>query len=166
MTAESIVRAQHGRRTGRGWMAFCPAHEERTPSLSITEREGKVLVHCHAGCSQAEVITALRARGLWPERERRISTPRERADWARQQRTLERDLPTARCWRRSAVCLCEEALNDLKSVLFDPTAEPVMRDAILNDAIYKLERTLSRLRNLGSASLVAEFGEWKRKAPP
>jgi hypothetical protein len=54
-------------------MARCPAHEDRNPSLSITEAtDGKVLLRCHAGCSQEAVIAALRARGLWPERTRSL----------------------------------------------------------------------------------------------
>ena len=32
---------------------------------SIREADGKVLLHCHAGCSQRDVIAALKARGLW-----------------------------------------------------------------------------------------------------
>lgn len=48
-------------------MARCPAHDDSTPSLSISEApDGKLLVHCHAGCSQAAVIDALRAANLWP----------------------------------------------------------------------------------------------------
>jgi DNA primase len=46
-------------------MARCPAHDDRTPSLSIREVEGKVLIHCHAGCSQRDVIAALKSGGLW-----------------------------------------------------------------------------------------------------
>jgi len=48
-------------------MARCPAHEDGTPSLSITQAERRVLVHCHAGCSQADVLAALRARRLWSD---------------------------------------------------------------------------------------------------
>ena len=45
---------------GDGWKAQCPAHEDRTPSLSISEKNsGKVLIHCHAGCSYPEIISAL-----------------------------------------------------------------------------------------------------------
>lgn len=44
----------------------CPAHEDAHPSLSVTERDGRVLVHCHAGCPQEAVVGALRERGLWP----------------------------------------------------------------------------------------------------
>ncbi len=48
-------------------MARCPAHDDRAPSLSIDETSnGKVLVRCHAGCSQHDVIDALKARSLWP----------------------------------------------------------------------------------------------------
>lgn len=68
MTAETIARTLGGRKAGDGWAARCPAHDDRTPSLSLREAEdNKVLVHCHAGCDQARVIAALRGRGLWPE---------------------------------------------------------------------------------------------------
>jgi hypothetical protein len=53
-------------------MARCPAHEDRAPSLSIADaRDGKVLVRCHAGCNQRDVIAALRARGVWDAGDRR-----------------------------------------------------------------------------------------------
>jgi hypothetical protein len=47
------------------YVACCPAHDDKSPSLSLTDVGGKVLFYCFAGCSQAEVIDALRARGLW-----------------------------------------------------------------------------------------------------
>jgi putative DNA primase/helicase len=68
MTAETIAKALGGRKAGSGWTARCPAHDDRTPSLSIRDAEdNKVLVRCHAGCDQGRVITALRTRGLWAE---------------------------------------------------------------------------------------------------
>ncbi len=73
MTAESIAKALGGRKEGSGWMARCPAHNDREPSLSISAGdEGKVLVRCHAGCDQARVIAALRSRGLWEDDDRRL----------------------------------------------------------------------------------------------
>ena len=44
--AESVARALRGQRAGRGWVAFCPAHDNtRTPALSISEgRDGRLLV--------------------------------------------------------------------------------------------------------------------------
>src|SRR4051794_2459273 len=66
MTAESIAKALGGHRLGATWVARCPAHEDRKPSLSISSgNDGKVLVHCHAGCDQCDVIAILRQRGLW-----------------------------------------------------------------------------------------------------
>ena len=61
--------------TGKQAMALCPAHDDQNPSLSITERDGKVLVHCHAGCPQAEVIGELRARGIWTTGTPRTNRP-------------------------------------------------------------------------------------------
>ena len=69
MTAEAIAKALDGRKAGAAWMALCPAHDDREPSLSIRDGEdGKVLVHCHAGCEQADLIAVLRSRGLWEEK--------------------------------------------------------------------------------------------------
>ena len=71
MTAEAIAKALGGRKAGSGWMARCPAHDDREPSLSITTGcESKVLVRCHAGCDQRQVIAALQARGLWDDQDR------------------------------------------------------------------------------------------------
>ncbi|NQW53416.1 MAG: toprim domain-containing protein [Rhodospirillales bacterium] len=81
MTAEAIAKALGGRKAGGGWTARCPAHDDRTPSLSIRDAdENKVLVRCHAGCDQKHVIAALRGRGLWGERGPRSSpwTPRRK----------------------------------------------------------------------------------------
>jgi hypothetical protein len=41
------------------WMACCPAHDDRTPSLQITQANDRVLIHCHAGCGGAEVLEAV-----------------------------------------------------------------------------------------------------------
>jgi hypothetical protein len=72
MKAETIAKALGGRKAGAAWMARCPAHQDRAPSLAIANtRDGKVLVRCHAGCDQRDVIAALRARGVWDAGERR-----------------------------------------------------------------------------------------------
>jgi hypothetical protein len=65
-SARTIVGRLGGRWHGRSGSCPCPAHEDRTPSLSVSEtRDGRVLVHCFAGCSQSAVIDALRRAGLW-----------------------------------------------------------------------------------------------------
>jgi len=66
MSATDLAHLLGGRKSGSVWMARCPAHDDRTPSLSICDAEdNKVLVRCHAGCEQERVIAALRTRGLW-----------------------------------------------------------------------------------------------------
>ncbi len=61
MTAAGLVKALGG----RNGSARCPAHKDRTPSLSVSDGPGgKLLVHCHAGCSQEDVWAALKNRGL------------------------------------------------------------------------------------------------------
>lgn len=49
---EFLARLDGVRETARGsWVARCPAHEDRKPSLAIRElNDGTVLVHCFAGC--------------------------------------------------------------------------------------------------------------------
>jgi hypothetical protein len=68
MPAKTIAMTLGGRKAGGGWMACCPAHDDRKPSLSICDTDdAKVLVRCHAGCTQEQVIAALKSRGLWPD---------------------------------------------------------------------------------------------------
>jgi hypothetical protein len=47
------------RHSGDGWIARCPAHGDHNPSLSVRETVGKILVHCHAGCTVEAVCAAL-----------------------------------------------------------------------------------------------------------
>ena len=76
MSAEAIARALRGKRSGAGWIACCPAHDDQHPSFSVADRDGKTLVHCHAGCPAERVIDALRRRGLWQGRNEVASKPR------------------------------------------------------------------------------------------
>lgn len=86
ISAAEVALALGGRRSGRGWVARCPAHDDHTPSFAIADSadaaDGKVLVRCHAGCSQEAVIGALKACGLWPAagRSNSRSRPGKRPD--------------------------------------------------------------------------------------
>lgn len=58
-----LARLQGVRHNGSGWQARCPAHEDRSPSLSVSEgRDGRVLLHCFSGCSAESVCAALQIR--------------------------------------------------------------------------------------------------------
>ena len=57
-------------RRGSGWVAKCPGHRDRMPSLKVdVDASGKVLLYCHAGCDTPKVVTAmgLRLSDLMPE---------------------------------------------------------------------------------------------------
>jgi hypothetical protein len=74
MTTDSLLsRLEKVKRTGHGrWIARCPAHDDRGPSLSIRQLDdGRVLVHCFAGCSVHEVISSvgLEMTDLFPTRD-------------------------------------------------------------------------------------------------
>lgn len=53
------------------WIARCPAHKDRSPSLSIRDAgEGRTLLHCFAGCEPEAIVAAvgLRMADLMPPR--------------------------------------------------------------------------------------------------
>ena len=57
---EPFKKLRGFRQVGQGrYMACCPAHDDNTPSLSITETSDGVLCHCHAGCAYKDVISEL-----------------------------------------------------------------------------------------------------------
>jgi hypothetical protein len=63
-------------------LACCPAHDDSTPSLSLTEKaDGTLLWKCFAGCSQDAVREALeRLAGVQPATARPIA-PRQSRWW-------------------------------------------------------------------------------------
>src|SRR5687767_9180806 len=73
MSIDTLLSQLSGvKRTGDGrWIARCPAHDDKHPSLSIRELgDGRLLLHCFAGCSIQEVLGAvsLDFDSLFPER--------------------------------------------------------------------------------------------------
>lgn len=75
MTAADLIsRLDKVRQRGAGqWSARCPAHDDRSPSLSIKETgDGRTLVHCFGGCSVDQVLGAvgLEIDALFPPRDR------------------------------------------------------------------------------------------------
>ncbi len=46
--------------TGNGcWVACCPVHGDEHPSMSVKAEGGKILVHCHVGCTASDVVAAM-----------------------------------------------------------------------------------------------------------
>lgn len=58
--AEEIAqRCTQARQHGDGWMVCCPAHDDRSPSLSIAPGDTAVVLHCFAGCAPEAIVAAL-----------------------------------------------------------------------------------------------------------
>lgn len=48
------------KRNGAGFTSLCPAHDDHIPSLSVREgSEGRLLIHCHAGCETQVILREL-----------------------------------------------------------------------------------------------------------
>jgi len=47
--------------TTNGYDTHCPLHDDQHGSLSISEKNGKILVHCQAGCDQEKVWDSIKA---------------------------------------------------------------------------------------------------------
>ena len=62
--ARAIVESLNGTWRENKGMCCCPAHDDRTPSLSVTLGRKAILFHCFAGCSNEEVIAALDRQGV------------------------------------------------------------------------------------------------------
>ena len=73
MSIETLIDRLDGvKETGHGkYVAQCPSHDDRSPSLAIREcDDGRVLVHCFAGCEVESVLSAvgLTFSDLYPEK--------------------------------------------------------------------------------------------------
>ncbi len=73
MSASQVIeRLQKVRKTGAmRWIACCPAHPDKTPSLAVSETdEGRVLIKCFAECAPNDILAAigLSFDALFPER--------------------------------------------------------------------------------------------------
>lgn len=69
------------RRSGKGWVALCPAHDDKAASLSISEgTDGRVLLNCHAGCKTADIVgtIGLTMNDLFPPKQRPTTPSAER----------------------------------------------------------------------------------------
>lgn len=52
-----LAKFPNAKKSGSGYIVNCPAHEDKSPSLQITEAsDGKVLFHCFAGCNLDDIL--------------------------------------------------------------------------------------------------------------
>ena len=52
---QKVRKTRHDR-----WIACCPAHDDKNPSLSIQEQDdGALLIYCHSLCAPAHIMAAV-----------------------------------------------------------------------------------------------------------
>lgn len=55
-----LSRLEKVKRNGKGYLACCPAHNDKTPSMTIKETSsGSVVFHCFAGCAPESIVSAI-----------------------------------------------------------------------------------------------------------
>jgi len=144
VNAESFAELVKARRAGRGrWMARCPAHEDGSPSLSISEgRDGRVLLNCFAGCRLTSILQALNLslRDLFAgepltREQKALRETQQKAEAA--EKAKQRRIRLAECDRRARL----QALTHSLGAKLARTPE--------DDALTLLfHQTLDRLHNL------------------
>src|SRR5690348_758867 len=50
--------------SGPWWRCSCPVHGSRGATLALRDAAHGLVVHCHGGCAQADILLELRRRGL------------------------------------------------------------------------------------------------------
>lgn len=127
--AALIAKALKGKKAGSGWLCLCPAHDDRSPSLSIADgADGRLLVKCHAGCDPLAVLTELRRRGL-AERDPAPLSPEQQAAIARKEREeIERRKRAARrLWGASRPAAGTVVETYLRQRGYDGPIPPTLR---------------------------------------
>jgi len=59
MIDQILERLHKVHKNGSGYMACCPAHEDKNPSLRVTERDDKILIKCFSGCETRDIVGAI-----------------------------------------------------------------------------------------------------------
>lgn len=104
--AKTITLALRGKWFGRYGITCCPAHANtRTPSLSLSNGDGgRLLLHCHAGCTFTAVLDALKGLGL-VEGSGHYSPPSaadlERIRQAEKEQADKQEGRALACWREA-----------------------------------------------------------------
>lgn len=74
-TQEFLSRLSKVKNTGSGrWIACCPAHEDKSPSMSVKQTDETILIHCFAGCSIDSILGAvgMDVSDLYPDHQRLV----------------------------------------------------------------------------------------------
>jgi hypothetical protein len=129
-----LSRVKGAKPCGRGYVGICEAHPDKSASLSFAcGDDGRVLVHCHAGCSASAVVASLglTLADLFPER-LPPATPEARREL--RERAMAADI------RAAAAAMAFEAL------VLRVACEQVRKGVALSDAdAARLDQAIERI---------------------
>lgn len=170
--AQRITAALQGRWYGRYGLARCPAHGDKTPSLTLADGpSGRLLAHCKTGCDFRDVLDALRGRGIvegqgtvpqtdpaelarYAEAQRKEAEKKERQALAVWQDALPVHGTTAETYlrRRGITCALPDSLR-FHPACWHPTAQrlPAMVARIDGADRFAVHRTYLRPDGGGKA---------------
>lgn len=148
-----VCNALGARKNGAQWLARCVVHEDSTPSMSLRATpDGRLLVHCHAGCDQAAIVDELKRRNLWPDGVRDDAVTRGRLSDA------EREEKAREIWRagRSASgTLVERYLRSRAITLKPPPTLRFIEDAFHAESGRNLPALIAAVAHWPSSSVTA-----------
>ena len=133
------------------WMVKCPAHDDKRPSLSITERDGWVRFSCFRGCTRDEILSAL---GL-KVRDLALNEFHRNPEWEKRRREEER---LELLQRQNALAIMAKVVNPEErnywSAVDRNTAKRVMD---LRDKLYPEEK-MRRDKEAEVQRVISEYG--------
>jgi hypothetical protein len=124
------------KKTGKGYLARCPAHDDRNPSLSISQADdGRILLYCHAGCSLNDICSALGIRpgDLFPDSKPMSKGERMKYQVFKKKRKAERGFDEIR--RRAFISMVE--FRDLTRSIYEASDPFDMSDELVK-AVHML----------------------------
>jgi hypothetical protein len=189
-TSEVLDRLEAVTANGNGWMARCPAHDDRNPSLSIRETtDGTILFHCFAGCATEDIVEALGLSmvDLFPEEQGHFSAQVRSGTFARNgQSTSEKASPSVATfedvqrWHEGLMSEASEAeaartyLTDVRGIDLDLlraryvglVRDPKQRDGVVCPwwIVFPADLDTGRkaIASLKAFAFHPEAGDWMR----
>ena len=177
---EFVTYLEGVKTTRKGYVACCPAHNDRHPSLAVAEKDDRLLLHCWAGCRTSDVLAAV---GLGftdlflnigqPKGTKHRTGPRqpERVpsfywDWRRQCGALEQAIEAKR-ERHEAILAAAQGIDihGLTVPEFDELMKYVGRAYAWLEQCEQLDETLFDLQQTLRAEEEAKRLEAQRPAP-
>lgn len=143
------------------YQACCPAHGDKTPSMSIYSDNGKILIHCFAGCSTESIMSAI---GL-PMSELFEDDNFDKEKYKQEKQREEKKKGFIHCF--NVIALAES--DQLRGRELSPNDRKTVREAYRELNGYKFDaveahHNLLRQKNKETALDMAYY-EWTHKTP-